>query len=128
MKGETKITLNFMEIHDLKEYVRKSNETRRYPQLFLEFREDYLVGIKVEFLAPRQMVISHNLRDRICNAITKMSNDLLHPVNNNQIWSGILDINYTTFHTCNYGQDIIKALNFIVEDLMDIIAGKKTLH
>ena len=116
-------TMNAEGLLEIKKWVMENNTHNPHMKIFLDIREDVLLGIEVIFFSPKKQIKSETM-DEIYSAIQILSHQRLFPEKDGSLNNGILKMDANYIHRRCMPKDIIRALNYIREDMPRIIQGK----
>lgn len=107
---------------EVKKWVMENNNHNPHMKFYLDIREDLLLSIHVVFFKRKR--ITDETEDEIYRAIRILSHQKLFPERNGNLRDGILIMHANYIHRHQVAKDIIRALNYIREDMPKIIQGK----
>ena len=124
--------LTNVQLAKIKDYASRINEQNPHIKIIPVIMDGVLLSISVRFLPPKSWseVTPENclIEDLIFDEIERRSRYRLFPERNGLFRKGILELKYSSVHRLANERCIIAVMEFIADDLIEVMIGKKEVQ
>ena len=117
--------MNSKQISVIEEFIQKNNRESKIVQFYPRIEYGQLIEISVRFVAPAERYYSNDIEDMILDRIVSLSSRRLFPSRNGLFKNGVLELKVSDSHRYTRVECIIRSLEFISNEMIDLIINSR---